>query len=489
MFQAGDIRANENVELIAMQTLFVREHNRLADRIAAQNPGLSDEEIYQQARRIVIGEIQAITYNEFLPALLGRNALAPYTGYKPDVNPGIATEFSTAAFRVGHTMLGNDVEFLDNNGNEIRPAVSLSEAFFNPDLVRETGIDPILKYLASDVAEEVDTHVVDSVRNFLFGPPGAGGLDLASLNIQRGRDHGLADYNTTREAYGLPRITDFSQITANVEVQQRLRDLYGSVDNIDLWVGGLAEDHVAGSSVGPTFQRIIADQFQRLRDGDRFWYQREFSGPELDRIEHTSLADVIRRNTTVTNLQENVFFFKTAITGHVFLDPNANRQQDGRERGVAGRTIELLDSEGAVVATTTTAADGSYRFSNLDLGSYQVREVVPAGVNLTTAATRQVELTRGMTVAGVDFGEATAVARPPQPRPGPGPHRPGSPAPQQGNPPPPPGGRGEQAPQFANAPRPGQPARPPMVPPLVNPDLLDAFFAGLGQPQGPGRRG
>src|SRR5262249_38089242 len=154
-------------ELTALHTLFLREHNRLAGRIAAANPSFNDEQIYQRARQIVIAEIQVITYNEFLPALLGPFALPSYTGYKPYLNPGIANEFSTAAFRVGHTLVGDDVEFLDNNGNEIRPALELKDAFFNPTVVEQTGIDPILKYLASDRAQEVDTKVVNGLRNFL----------------------------------------------------------------------------------------------------------------------------------------------------------------------------------------------------------------------------------------------------------------------------------------------------------------------------------
>ncbi|MGH6645220.1 MAG: peroxidase family protein, partial [Bradyrhizobium sp.] len=226
-FLAGDIRVNENVSLISMQTLWVREHNRIASAIAAKNASLTDEEIFQKARRTVIGEIQAITYNEFLPALLGKNAIKAYAGYKAKVTPGISTEFSTAAFRLGHSMLTDDVEFMDDQGNAVHDEISLAEAFFNPSLIHETGIDPILKYSASSNAEEIDTKIVDGLRNFLFGPPGAGGLDLASLNIQRGRDHGLSDYNSTRAAIGLPKVTSFAQITDDVDVQNALQSLYG----------------------------------------------------------------------------------------------------------------------------------------------------------------------------------------------------------------------------------------------------------------------
>src|SRR5439155_25875136 len=166
---------------------------------------------------------QVITYKEWLPAIFGRNPLAPYRGYDRTVNPGIANEFSTAAFRLGHTLLGTDVEFLDNSAGELFPAIELREAFFNPAKLSETGIDPILKYLATDPAQQLDNKVVDEVRNFLFGQPGQGGFDLASLNIQRGRDHGLADYNSVRAGYGLPRVTSFTQITNDADVQAKLQ--------------------------------------------------------------------------------------------------------------------------------------------------------------------------------------------------------------------------------------------------------------------------
>ncbi|HEY2840958.1 MAG TPA: peroxidase family protein, partial [Pirellulales bacterium] len=367
LFAAGDVRANENSELTSLQTLFVREHNYWADQIAKANPRLSDEQIYQQARSIVIAEIQSITYNEWLPAVLGRNAVDKYTGYDRTVNPGIANEFSTAAFRFGHSLLGDDVEFLDNRGLPVANAIPLSQAFFNPAVINDQGIAPILKYLASDPSSEVDTKVVDGVRNFLFGPPGAGGLDLASLNIQRGRDNGLADYNTVRESYGLPRVTSFAQITSDPKLQAQLASLYGTVDNIDLWVGALAEDHPPGASVGPTLQAIISDQFERLRDGDRLWFERTFSGGMLNQLENTTLTDIIERNTNLTNLQDNLFFFRASISGTVFADSNGNGRDDWNDRGLKGQTVELLDVvSGELVATTTTDGRGNYSFDVAD---------------------------------------------------------------------------------------------------------------------------
>src|SRR5262249_26135314 len=155
---------------------------------------------------------------------------------------GIANEFSTALFRLGHSMLGDDIEFINNDGTAFREGIPLNVGFFNPPQITQdnTGVGRILKYLASDPSSEVDNSITDPVRNFLFGAPGSGGFDLASLNIQRGRDHGLPDYNTVRAALGLPRVNSFGQITSDNGLQRKLHDLYGNVDNIDLWVGALA---------------------------------------------------------------------------------------------------------------------------------------------------------------------------------------------------------------------------------------------------------
>lgn len=343
LFLAGDVRANENVVLTSMHTLFVREHNRIASNLAAENPDLTDEQLYQQARAQVRALLQVITYNEFLPALLGPDALSDYTGYDPTVNPGIANEFSTAAYRFGHSLLSPEIQRLDADGNVIDQGnLALQQAFFSPDEIVENGIDALLRGAAAQLAQEVDTQVIDDVRNFLFGPPGAGGLDLAALNIQRGRDHGLADYNQVRADLGLDPVTSFDQISSNPEVVLALEQTYESVDDIDLWVGGLAEDHVPGASLGETFTTIIVDQFERLRDGDRYWYQNVFSGRELQQLEQTHLSDVIERNTDITDLQTNVFFARGTET--LFVD-TAGSQTDNLLVRTRGDRIEVVDRE------------------------------------------------------------------------------------------------------------------------------------------------
>jgi peroxidase len=410
LFAAGDVRANENIELTSLQTLFVREHNRVAQQIALDHPEYDDEAIYQHARAWVIAEIQAITFQEWLPALLGSGAIDRYRGYDPTVNPGIANEFSTAAFRFGHSLLGDDIDFLGNEGQSVAPTVELKDAFFHPELIAENGIDPLLKYLSSDPSSEVDPMVVDSVRNFLFGPPGAGGLDLASLNIQRGRDNGIADFNSVRVAYGLPRLTSFDQITSDTDVQAKLQALYGSVDDIDAWVGILAEDHEAGSSAGPTLKAIISDQFERLRDGDRFWYQNVYSGSELRTLQKTTLADIIRRNTTITNIQDNVFYFRAGVSGTVFIDQNQNGKVSAREQRLADQTVQLVDVEsGDVLATSQTDRRGAYHFDIYDglrLGAYKIQVAVP-NQNRGSApppVSKTVTLTKGDDFQNVNVG-------------------------------------------------------------------------------------
>lgn len=309
LFLAGDVRANEQIGLTAMHTLFVREHNWWARRIAREQPRLSDEEIYQRARAMVIGEIQAITYREFLPVLLGEDAIAPYRGYDPRVDARIYNAFSTAAYRLGHSMLSPTIRRVGADGRSIAAGdLALRDAFFSPQKLAEDGIEPLLRGLAAQRCQEIDVFVIDDVRNFLFGAPGSGGFDLAALNIQRGRDHGLPSYVAVRRALGSPPIRRFEDINADRRIRQRLAATYQSVEQIDLWSGLLAEAPVRGAMVGPTLRRLLADQFQALRDGDRFYYEARMDRREIDEINRTRLADIVRRNSLVgAELADAVF--------------------------------------------------------------------------------------------------------------------------------------------------------------------------------------
>lgn len=313
MYMAGDVRSNENLALTSLHTLWVREHNFWANQFRHTRNGasLSDDEIYFRARAVVIGEIQAITFNEFLPALLGRNALRHYTGYHPNLDPTIATTFSTAAYRFGHSMLTAKLFRLDPSLHPVAGGnIDLKSAFFNPaELVAQGGIEPLLRGAAHQRANDVDPFIVDDVRNFLFGQPGQGGFDLASLNIQRGRDHGLPSYNEVRQAFGLAPKPDIASINpGNSMIDGRLTDAYGSVERIDPWVGGLAERPVAPGLVGELVRKVLVDQFTRLRDGDRFFYLNYFSPDWANQIGHTRLSDVIRRDTPIgREIQTDVF--------------------------------------------------------------------------------------------------------------------------------------------------------------------------------------
>jgi hypothetical protein len=310
LFVSGDVRANEQIGLTTMHILFMREHNRLAQKIADENPQFSGDEIYQAARRIVGAQIQAITYREFLPLLLGEDALPPYDGFDETADPTILNEFSTASYRFGHSLLSPRLLLLEADGSDWEEGqVALRNAFFNPQIVRRSGlVEALLRGLAIEPSQSLDAKLVDDVRNFLFGPPGAGGFDLASLNIQRGRDHGLPAYNDMREALGLGRLDSFQEFPGEQTTRNALASTYNSVDDIDLWVGGLAEQRKPGSLLGEFFHTILVRQFSALRDGDRFWYQALYKGRALESLESITLAEIIRRNTLIGDeISDDVF--------------------------------------------------------------------------------------------------------------------------------------------------------------------------------------
>lgn len=176
-------------------------------------------------------------------------------------------------------------------------------------------MEPIIRGAASQIQQDVDLFYVDDIRNFLFGLPNSGGVDLAAYSIQRGRDHGLPKYNRIRELLQLDPAIDFSEISSSPEIAARL-EIYGSVENVDGFVGGLAEDKRPLANLGSLFSAIVSQQYQNIRDGDRFFYKNTiasgFTSAEIQQIDSTRLSHIILRNTNIAQIQCDVFFTTTS---------------------------------------------------------------------------------------------------------------------------------------------------------------------------------
>jgi heme peroxidase len=320
VFVCGDPRVMENPELTALTTLFMREHNFWVGTLKNQHPDWTGDQLYSMAKAITTAEYQNIVYTEYLPLLLGQKVMGPYPGYDPDVNAQVTQEFSTAAFRMGHSQVSDTQEGIDNAGNTVFTE-SLAESFFNtPAMDVSNGIDPLLRSLGTDFSQATDVYVVAALRDLLFAGLVGGGIDemdLIAIDIQREKDVGLGTLNQTRRALGMRPYGSFSDLTPDPVLQSNLKSVYGTVDKVDLFIGGLAETHAQGAQVGPTFQAIIADQFEALRAGDRFFWQNEgFDEGTASWIANSTLSKILKRNTATPSLQANVFI-QSPIPPHV----------------------------------------------------------------------------------------------------------------------------------------------------------------------------
>lgn len=305
-FVSGDARVTENPELTAITTLFVREHNYWAGQLQTQHPGWNGDQVYNMAKAITTAEYQNVIYAEYLPALIG-SKIGAYQGYDASVNPEVTQEFSTAAFRVGHSQVSDTQTGINNDGS-VNYTETLGNAFFNTPSQDMAGdaINALVRNLSSDFSQQTDVYAVDGLRNLLAASPDQ--MDLIAIDIQRERDLGLGTLNQTRIALGLTPYTAFDQVTSDPTVQANLQTAFGSIDKLDLFIGGLAETHADGGAIGATFQAIIAKQFAALRDGDRFWWQNENFDPATAKlISQTTLGTIIQRDTGTPVEQQNVF--------------------------------------------------------------------------------------------------------------------------------------------------------------------------------------
>ncbi|XP_070820449.1 eosinophil peroxidase-like [Chaetodon trifascialis] len=324
-FVAGDERSNENIGLTSLHTLMLREHNRLARALAKLNPLWGGERLYQEARKIMGGYFQVLTFRDYLLHIVGPDfvakQLSTYPGYDENVDPSISNVFATAAYRFAHLMVQPFMFRLDEKYQEHHdyPSPLLHRAFFTPwRIVFEGGLDPILRGLVGRKAKlnTQDRMMHDELRERLFEFSTELALDLASLNMQRGRDHALPGYLKWREFCGLSQPQNerqLAKVLENDKLAKSLLDLYGKPDNIDVWLGGVAEPFVRGGRVGPLFACLIATQFQRIRQGDRLWWQNEgvFTEAQRESLKQTSLSRIICDNTGITEIPEQPFQYTT----------------------------------------------------------------------------------------------------------------------------------------------------------------------------------
>ena len=317
-YVAGDGRANENVMLTSIHTIWARNHNFWVDELKEKTGADWTEEQYFQAARIInVAEYQRVVFTEFADAMAGGlsgSGTHGFGGYDPTIDPSISAEFAHVAYRFGHSMLNETVSFVDKATGEL-DEISLVQAFLSPQNVAGLGVANLIQGATAVEHQAIDVHMVNALRNQLVGQP----LDLAALNIFRGRDTGVGTLNQVRaELFAKTGESDLrpyddwehfqDRNDLSDDLMDKLKLAYPEgLEALDLWVGGLLEEPREGQ-LGSTFAWIFLDQLDRLQEADRFYYLEQLDDADFrDEINDQSFSDIIARNTGLTNLPENIF--------------------------------------------------------------------------------------------------------------------------------------------------------------------------------------
>ncbi|XP_050293692.1 peroxidase-like [Anthonomus grandis grandis] len=324
-FTSDISRVNQNPELTILHIIFVREHNRIAKELLFYNPHWDDEHIFQEARKINIAQHQHISYYEYLPIHLGplhvysSKLLYNTTGFVDDynetINPAVYNEHATAANRHFHTLIQGQLKLM----NELRVTKSsdrLSNNFLSPHLLERDleSFDDLTRGMCTQAMDRSDAYHTSEITSHWLRNPKTHpiGQDLKSIDIQRGRVHGLASYNEYRKLCGLPKASTFLGFLDHISLLNvlKLKYLYNSPDDVDLMVGATLEDLVPGALAGPTNLCILTKQYYKTRVADRFWYEHSESGfslPQLKQIRKASISKLICDNTNIKLMQPSGF--------------------------------------------------------------------------------------------------------------------------------------------------------------------------------------
>jgi len=292
-FIRADGRTGNNYILFALTMVFHRLHNKLCDAIWNLDNNLTDDQIFNGARNLNTAIFQHIVYDEYLPLLIGQERVGDYPGYDPTRNPAVYNEFTSAVFRYGHGTLTEKINKLVPNSEKVK-IDGKSGSRFNSDAVfTETNMETT----SQTVTKMRSVHVVDEVRDRVRRLGGKTVLvDVISLDVQRGRDHGLPTYGQIREdlaQYGISPISSFDGFTPDAAKNQQLEDLYGTPNNMDLIIGILGEPNVENSNLGEVGTLITEKTFETARVADRFWYENQLSANFVANIKAIKFADVL----------------------------------------------------------------------------------------------------------------------------------------------------------------------------------------------------
>ncbi|KAJ3008242.1 hypothetical protein HKX48_008698 [Thoreauomyces humboldtii] len=347
--------------------LLFREHNRKARQIYAVNPTWSSDKIFYEARRWVIAIMQRVTMSYYYPILTGVQA-PDYPGYDPGVDPAIDLAFMNVAMRYGHSSLNSMVWRLTEEGHPIPEGHQMLEEVFEADNLAgllAVGLEPYILGFASQPEQAVDGRYSPVVQNSMPMATFPDRFDLVAINIQRGRDMGICDYNCLRRHYNLTEKTSWSDITNDTTVAAKLALLYPAMDNIDPYVGAVVESERNGSAVlGPLSSAIVMENFARIRAGDRFWYEAPgvFTTDELAEIKSwAKMGNIVLANTNITSFPDNPFI--VAVKDSV-LGPAVDKATADLSVTVLGGMTKLSWSMGtnSITFTVESNAQGWFGF-------------------------------------------------------------------------------------------------------------------------------
>ncbi|CAH1764119.1 12503_t:CDS:10 [Entrophospora sp. SA101] len=328
---------SNNIFTMAVQTIWLREHNRLCDDLYEKNNTWTDDQYFEEARKWNIAIYQKVVMEEYLGVILGKQ-LPPYQKYDPALTPGIDVFFSTVTFKYGHSELSDFFRIQDEYGSTIMelPLQNVTDT----SLLEKFGVARLLISLSLQYQEESDVYYSDATRNINSPEPNT--YDLAAFDVLRARDRGIGLYNDVRQAYGLNRKDSWESITSVKEIQDYLKQLYPNGPNqLEASVGIKVEDNLIDSNFGELMNTSMVTQFMAIRDSDRFWWENEENGLFTDQERSTELRnkttfrDIIIRNldnTFQAAIPQNIWTVQppqklpdspSKYSGHIDLWPSA----------------------------------------------------------------------------------------------------------------------------------------------------------------------